>query len=176
MWAFSDESERGGRMLFGVLMLRIGAVAGARNELRRLLLPGQRRVHTSDESARRRRVLLDLVAGLPGHAIVFELRRPMGVNRVEARDRLLTEAARTVVRAGVTTWTLDDQHPVQAVRDRRQIDGAFANVEHSPAYDHRPAPAEPLLWAIDAIVWAIGAGSPWSQRIDHLVAKIEIEP
>jgi hypothetical protein len=100
MWAFSDESERGQRMLLAVVFVPSGALDGARAELRKLLLPGQRRIHTSDESSRRRRLLLDAVAG-----------------------------------------------------------------PHCPAYDHRPARTEPLLWAADAVCWAVGAGPEWQRRL-----------
>ena len=50
MWAFSDESERANRMILVVAMAPPSAVHAARAQLRELLLPGQRRIHTSDES------------------------------------------------------------------------------------------------------------------------------
>ena len=98
MWAFSDESERGSLMLLGLLLVPAGAAHDARRELRSLLLPGQRRVHTSDESARRRRQLLDVVAGLDAAAVVFTMRRGADVRRVEARSRLLVAAVAEVTR------------------------------------------------------------------------------
>lgn len=52
-WAFSDESERSAVMLMEVVVLDPGAVAEARRASRSLLLPGQRRVHTTHESSRR---------------------------------------------------------------------------------------------------------------------------
>jgi hypothetical protein len=176
MWAFTDESERGSVMLLGLLLVPTGAIHEARRELRALLLPGQRRVHTSDESGRRRRQLLDVVAGLDATAIVLTLRRPSGLRRTEARSRLLAEAAVQAVTRNVVTWILDDQHPAQAARDRQVLDLAFRDLPTAPVYDHRQSASEPLLWAVDAVVWAVGAGNAWRRRTNHLVTVRRIEP
>ncbi len=66
----------------------------------------------SDESERRRRELLDVVAGLETEAIVLTLRREMGVSRAE----------------------------------------------------RKPSHGEPLIWAIDATLWAVGSGGDWRRR------------
>jgi hypothetical protein len=175
VWAFSDESERGSLMLFGLLLVPAGAVHDARRELRELLLPGQRRVHTSDESARRRRQLLDVVRGLDAGAVVFTIRRPAVTSRAAARSRLLATAAVEVVGRHIVTWILDDQHPAQAARDRQDLEGALRGVPTPPIYDHRPSASEPLLWAADAIVWAVGAGKDWRRRIENMVSVHRIE-
>ena len=168
-WAFSDESERGSSMLLGVVFVPTGAVASIRRDLRGLLLPGQRRVHTAKESPRRRRVMLDLVASLEVEAVVLLHRRKAGTHRVEARHDLVVAATRLVTDHGVSTWVLDDQEPVQSARDRHSI-ATVAGPMAPLVYDHRPSRLEPLLWAADALVWATGAGGEWRRRIDHLVA------
>jgi hypothetical protein len=66
MWAFSDESERSGVMLFAVAVIDPGDVDSARRKLRALLLAGQRQVHTAKEAPRRRRVLLVTVGAIDG--------------------------------------------------------------------------------------------------------------
>ena len=38
-----------------------------------------------------------------------------------------------------------------------------------PVYDHRSSTSEPLLWAVDAVVWAVGAGGDWRRRVDPIV-------
>lgn len=70
LWAFSDESERAGLMLVTVVLLPPGAAQDIRATMRGLLLPGQRRVHTAQESPRRRRVVLDTVARIDELAAV----------------------------------------------------------------------------------------------------------
>jgi hypothetical protein len=175
-WAFSDESERGSTMLLGLLLVPVGEVHQARRALQALLLPGQRRIHTSDESARRRRQLLDVVASLDASAVVLTLRRPASLRRAGARDALLTAAAHEVTRRRVVTWVLDAQHPAQAVRDRRAIDQALRGITSPPIYDHHSAASEPLLWAVDAVVWAVGAGNDWRRRVEPIVTIRRIEP
>jgi hypothetical protein len=88
MWAFSDESERSGTMLLSVVLILPADMPAARARLSGLLLPGQRSLHTSDESARRRRLILDavgLTAGLS--AAVWRYRRPPRVDREVAANR-----------------------------------------------------------------------------------------
>ena len=88
VWVFSDESERGSTMLLGLLFVPVGGVQDGRRALQALLLPGQRRIHTSDESARRRRQLLDVVGALDATGLVLTLRRPSSLTRVAAPRRV----------------------------------------------------------------------------------------
>jgi hypothetical protein len=77
-------------------------------------------------------------------------------------------AAAIVVDEGATTWVLDDQDPAQSTRDRHAIAAALGR-DVALVYDHRPSRDEPLLWVVDVVVWAVGAGWEWSRRIDALV-------
>ena len=179
MWAFSDESERAGVMLLGVVLIKPGDLAAARAQMAGLLLPGQRRVHTSDESDRRRRVVLDTVARTGGlSAVVARYRRPTGLGRLAARHLLLQAATGLVVGSGATAWALDNQDPAQVVRDRASIAHALEGVDRRlhPAYDHRPASSEPMLWAADAVCWAVGAGGEWQGRLGGTVIVRDIGP
>jgi hypothetical protein len=94
-WAFSDESERGSLMLFGMMTVSTAEVVRARKELRALLLPGQRRVHTAKESPPRRRQLLDVVGGLDVEAIVL----PTGCSTARTRCRPRETDARSIMRS-----------------------------------------------------------------------------
>jgi len=167
-WAFSDESERGSSMLLGVGFVPTAAIITARRELRGLLLPGQRRVHMAKESPRRRKVVLDLVRELELDALILVHRRQAGTHPVEARRRLIVAAAGLVTARGASTWVLDDQEQVQAARDRHDI-ATVLGPDATVVYDHRPSRDEPLLWAIDDVVWAAGARSEWSRRVSHLL-------
>jgi len=179
VWAFTDESERSGVMLLAVVILDPGEVEGARKVLRRLLLPGQRRVHTAKESPRRRRAVLGTVARIDGlSAAVLRYRRPAGVGRVSARRLLLQAACGLAVGSGVTSWVLDDQDESQRLRDRAASAQALAGVDRHlhPVYDHHSAPAEPLLWAADAVCWAVGAGAEWQARIAGILTVRDLRP
>jgi hypothetical protein len=142
VWAFSDESERANTLIVSVVIGSPPAIRQTRAELRALLLPGQRRIHTSDESARRRRHVLDTIGRLDSvktTALCF--RRPAGVTRVEARRILLHAATQLVARHDVAAWTLDDQDPRQLARDRATIAAALRQRRSlTPlTYDHRPS-------------------------------------
>lgn len=166
-------------MVLSVVLVPTGAVDDARAQLRGLLLAGQRRVHTAKESPRRRRVLLDTVARTEGFsAVVLRHRRAQGVDRLAGRHLLLQAAAGLVVGSGATAWTLDDQDPTQQVRDRASIAHALGGVDRRlhPVYDHHPAHAEPLLWAADAVCWAVGAGGDWRRRIAGILTVRDIRP
>jgi len=178
MRAFSDESERADRMLVGIVFVPTDALGAARTELRGLLLPGERRIHTAKESPHRRRALLDLVNGLDLRAVVLRLRRPVGLHRIEGRSLLLEAATGIVVGSGASAWTLDDQDPAQCMRDRASIAHALAGLDHRAqlVYDHRPGHAEPLPWAADALCWAAGAGPAWRRRVAGIVQVRDISP
>jgi hypothetical protein len=162
-------------MLFGVLVVSESEVLRARRELRALLLAGQRRVHTAKESPARRRVLLDTVVALDVTVVVFSLRRAPGVSRAAARRRLLEAATGAVRDRGVTSWVLDRQDLAQAGRDRRAIVAALGT-DHEITYRHQPSHEEPLLWAVDAVVWAFGAGGDWRRRVGDLVEPRQLRP
>jgi hypothetical protein len=179
MWAFSDESERANRMILAVVSARPSDVHAARATMRGLLLPGQRRIHMSDESPRRRRVILDAVADLDGlAATVFTLRRPMGHTRAQGRALLLGAATRHLVDSQVTSWILDNQHPAERDRDRAAIAAVLRTCtpKQPLTYDHRRAHSEPMLWTADSVCWAFGAGGHWRQRIAHVINLRNIDP
>jgi hypothetical protein len=107
--------------------------------------------------------------------VVLSARRAVGASRSVVRRRLL-EAATVVVRPrGVTTWVLDCQDVAQAGRDRQAIARVLGD-DHPLCYEHRPSREEPLLWAVDALVWAFGAGRDWRRRASHLIEPRELEP
>jgi hypothetical protein len=142
VWAFSDESERANTLILSVVIGAPPAIHQARAELRALLLPGQRRIHTSDESARRRRLVLDTIGRLVDvQATALCFRRPAGVTRVEARRVLLHAATQLVAAQRVVAWTLDDQDPAQLARDRATIARALRQLGRATllTYDHRPS-------------------------------------
>jgi hypothetical protein len=177
VWAFSDESERADRMLVGVVLIPTGALDTARSRLRGLLLPGQRRIHTSNESSRRRRALLDTLARIENlTGVVLAFRRPPGTDRVAGRRRLLTAATEQVVHRGVTAWILDDLPPSQRMRDRASVEAALRVLTTGPVpvYDHRRSHTEPLLWAADALCWAAGSGGDWWRRVSGLAEVQEV--
>ena len=179
MWAFSDESERAATMFYTVVLVPPGAIDAARESMRGLLLPRERSLHTTKESPSRRKQILDVVARSQGvSAVTIRYRRRPRVERIDGRRLLLQAATGLVVASGVNFWLLDDQDPVQRDRDRTVITHALAGIDRvlRPTFDHRPSRDEPLLWAADAVCWAVGAGGQWRQQINAVLTVRTIGP
>ncbi len=68
---FVDESCRGGEYLLAAVTVDARSVKASRTATRRMLLPGERRMHFSKETASRRRQLLDQIVRLPLSATVL---------------------------------------------------------------------------------------------------------
>ena len=178
MWAFSDESERAAVMFVAVAVVSPADIDKGRVSLREPLLAGQRRVRTAKESPRRRRVVLDAVACIDGLSVtVLRYRRHAGVDHVTGRRILLEAATALIVRQRVTAWTLDDMPPSQRARDRNTIGHALARTSAGHVtFDHRRSHTEPMLWAADAVCWAVGAGGDWRRRVEGVLTVIEVDP
>jgi hypothetical protein len=95
---------------------------------------------------------------------------------VAARRLLVAQAANDALAQGVVSWTLDDQEPIQAGRDRRAIQHALGAAHDSMLYDHRPGHDEPMLWAVDAIVWAVGTRGHQLDRVRRITDIRTVRP
>ena len=173
---FSDESERSGLMLFGVVLVSTGDLAP-----RVLRWPacssrasggctpptsptaGARSCSTPWPAPWASQPSCSATAG--------RHRRPL------ARHLLLQAATGLVVGSGVSSWALDNQVPAQVLRDRASIAHALDGVDRHlhPATTTAPA-SEPLLWAADAICWAVGAGGDWQRRLGSVVTVRDLGP
>jgi hypothetical protein len=108
---------------------------------------------------------------------VLRYRRPAGINHVTGRRRLIEASAGLIVRQAVTTWTLDDMPPSQRARDRNTIGHSLARSgANYVTFDHRRSSTEPLLWAADAVCWAVGAGGDWRRSVDAILTVIDVDP
>jgi hypothetical protein len=174
-WAFSDESRRPGVMYVGLVVVETHAVVAARRTLHTLLMPGQRRLHLTDERAGRRSQILNAVSDLSVEALI--LRTPTsGTSIVRARRRLLAACVEELVARGVGRWTLDGVEAIQRDRDRADISAAVARLDADLLYDHEPSFAEPLLWAADAVTWASGSGSMAARALVERCSSRLVEP
>jgi hypothetical protein len=100
------------------------------------------------------------------------------VDRVAARAVLLGAAAQLIVDRAVIAWTLDNMHPAERATDRHIIDRRLRRADPAmpTMFEHRPAHEEPLLWAVDAVCWATGAGGDWRRRIETILTVVDLEP
>ena len=92
------------------------------------------------------------------------------------RAAVMFVAVALSVRQRVTAWTLDDMPPSQRARDRNTIGHALARASAAHVtFDHRRSNTEPMLWAADALCWAVGAGGDWRRRVEGVLTVIEVD-
>lgn len=178
-WAYSDESERANTMSMTVAMIAPARAGEIRSTMRGLLLPGQRRVHMAKEGARRQRAIVDVIGSLQGvEAVTARLRRPMQLDRVEARRHLIEHVLDLAIARGVGSWTLEDVPPSQRARDNDAISRVLRlnGAQDRLVYDHRRSHEEPMLWIPDVLGWAVGAGGDWRRRTRGAVEIQEVVP
>jgi len=92
--AFVDESVRPGRYLLGAVIVATDEAGRLRRAVRKLLLPGQRKLHFKTEGRRRRRELLDALGQLDVEAIVYSCRLSNDVGAEVARSRCVAALVR----------------------------------------------------------------------------------
>jgi len=154
--AWIDESQSNARLDPGTYILSAAIIENAaadvtREIIRRLLLPGQRKLHWRDE--RRHDLIVSTIAALDVEHLVVVHSAPGTSTRPERQRRLcLARLLPELAALGVTNAILesrgrkDDQRDIDAlnfIRRRRLIGGDLR-------IDHVGGPADPLLWIPDA--------------------------
>mgnify|MGYP001314738047 CR=1 FL=1 len=187
MWqAFIDESESDRRRDPDVYILSAALVdqadlADARAEIRRLLRPGQRKLHWRAESDRTREVIAKTIASLPAlHVIVVRVGRP-GERSERRRRKCLERLAYELDHRGVLHLTAEAREPKQNAADLHHFRNLRAAQRIQPRMRlyHVPGPGEPLLWLADAVAGAVTAartGAPrYLQMLDGLIELVSVE-
>ena len=170
---YLDVSKRANRYLIASTTVDAAGAIEVRRELGRLVLPGQRRLHFKSESDRRRRELLDAIAGLSCVVRVYSVRR---LAEPDARTLALSAVVRDVQAAGG-----DSTVYIERVEGLESLDQATISRTRSrqPSLTwHHLSPSEdPVLWVSDAVAWAVGAGGPWRDRVDAVLdGLVELSP
>ena len=164
---FVDESVRRDYVLSAV---RVDPrdLSTARSYVRKLLLGGERRIHFSKESNRRRR---ELLARLSDHGFDVAL-YAAPAHYPLARQRLLTQLVADVG-AELHRLVLESRDAGDVADQRHLIDlhrgGLFPD---TATYEHLRPHEEPLLWVADALAWSYGAAGDWHRRIETMVTLV----
>jgi hypothetical protein len=174
MHVFVDESERPHAYLLGaVLVVDPAALDRIRAGLRDLRRRGQRRVHFAKESNPRRREILSELAtsGLRGRVYSCPAQTK------EAREACLLALVADIVPAGARRLVLESRESMNHL-DIRVINSALRKYgERQLVYLHLRPAEEPLLWAADAVAWAVGAGGDWRRRAEPVLDDvIQLKP
>jgi len=161
--SFLDESscvlsEKHQEYMVGAAILEADACDDIRTELRPLLLPGQIKLHWTDEGRRRRIRIIDAIASLgPMNVIVShisERQRKTERFRRKCLELMYYEFASMELHDVV----LESRSPKQDGRDRAHIVALQGQgLDRRIRVAHRRGGDEPLLWIADAVLGAVNS-------------------
>jgi len=162
-FVFVDESKAHDYLLIAAVV-RPAQLAAARKAIRRLVLPGQRRIHMYKESDARRRQLLSVIGQLGIDVTIYRASRAYPAEVIR-RDRCIAALVADATRARHIELIFELDASIYR-RDQAQINDAMRlnNCVDRLAYRHSQASTEPLLIIPDAIGWAWAKGGDWRCR------------
>ncbi len=170
MHAYVDESFRGDYIMCAVLVPD-ARVASARTASRKLLKPGQTRVHRAKESDGHRRELISAIVEIETNSQIVAVRMGSQSQR-QARDACLRKLTLALLERGVTRLVLEscdqDADDRQVIGDELPAAARLGNV----SVVHHRAHEEPLLWMADVVAWSYAKGGWWRQRVQPFIAEI----
>jgi len=167
--AFVDESIRGRRYLLGCVLIEARSLAETRRTMDDLR-HARRRIHFHNESTKRRREILSVLAELPLTAVVHVSRVGHQRREFEARATCLAALVGRLQSEGVARLVIesrDDDRDDVAVIQRARVP------QPRLVFEHRAPLDEPMLWVADAVTWAAGAGAQWRELIAPILQGID---
>ncbi|TCL86147.1 hypothetical protein EDF31_10442 [Curtobacterium sp. PhB142] len=170
---FVDESKTKGYLMVAVVVAP-GEQTTLRRKIRALVLPGQRRLHFTNESDSRRRHVLSTLdqIGVRAHLVRSDLKH-------EPSDRAacLRELVALAASAGHERIVLERDVSIERADKKVLYDAVHAHgVRDALTYAHETAHHEPLLWAADAIAWSQAKGGDWRRRTQPMIVSAAIRP
>ena len=163
---FVDESKARG---YYVVATAVSAalLRAAEKDLRKLLRPGQSRIHFKSERHSRRRLILARMCELDVRCSVWVVKhRPDKI----ARPTCLAALANEAVKGRATRLIMERDQSLE-VHDRQLIARVLRREGGSSLrYEHANPRERPLLWVSDAVAWCHSNGGDWERRCDAIVA------
>lgn len=166
---FVDESKSTGLLLVGACY-DAEDVAMGRARLKKLLLPGQERLHFSHERDVRRRRILHVATRDVSSVVVVQSDSSLPPSR--QRQLALSELAIQAVCGGVSRMWIEQDDSVLTF-DRKVMfeHSRMSGAPDSLSYGWLRPRQEPLLWAADGIAWAWAHGGVWR---DMVAERVEV--
>lgn len=182
--AFGDESASRRRLdpdvyLLAAVVLDPGRVAEVREQANELLLLGQVKAHWRNDTDDRHDTVIESVAAMAIKSIVVVREGPPDERAERRRRKCLERFIHELEQNGCEHLTLESRGRADDRNDRTLLDTMRARKLSSLLrLDHKPGPADPLLWLPDAICGAVVAartGEPrWLDALENCVQIIEI--
>lgn len=182
MRGFIDESSavRSGtrqEYLVGAAVVPPGDCEDIRAELKPLLLPGQIKVHWTDESEKRRQTIVDAIIGLGAMNFVVTHVSERSNKTERFRRKCMERLYFELGAADVWDLTLESRTPPQDKGDRRHIVALQGQgYDRRIRISHARGGDEPLLWIPDALLGALNsARGDDPQYWDRLSETVVVE-
>jgi hypothetical protein len=168
---FVDESKRRG-FLLAAAAVESDQLAGLRRHIMALRLPGQRRLHMTSESDRRRKTILAAMIETAGPCVTIYQVAAHRSDR-EARDLAMTRLVDDAAKMGAARLIIERDEPAvvsdrRIIRDRTTRAGCLDTL----AYVHRRPHEDCLLAIPDAAAWCWAKGGDWRHRARPLVSDV----
>ncbi|NAS25140.1 hypothetical protein GT755_26085 [Herbidospora sp. NEAU-GS84] len=180
--AWGDESGSDARLDPGTYLMAVAVgeahvVPHVREQMRGLLLRGQRKVHWRDESHDRRLKLVDAIADLPVEGFVV-VRVAGEADRPERRRRKCLETLfreLSVLECG--ELVLESRGPADDRRDREMLEHLRRRRSLTAPLRlfHEPGPSEPMLWIPDVLCGAVGHSRTGAgEYLERLASRVTV--
>jgi hypothetical protein len=159
-YAFIDESQAG-RYRLCVVAVQQSQLTEIRSSLESLRLPGQRRIHMSKESDRRKSQICQLISKLPGWDSIVIESGPKKRITPETRQELFLLAAQHPLWNKIQVVVVEDSN--ERMRDRRTLSWLNKYGDHKFDYRFEKPSQESCLWLADVIAWSMSKGGAWKK-------------
>lgn len=167
-YVYADESKRGGYVMAAVMLSDPEA---ARKAVRRLVLPGQRRLHMVRERPARKHLIIDTLAAVGAAATIYDAGHGHP-SELAARAACLRALVADLHGGEVQLVIERDEglvrHDSQWLIEATRATGQRATMR----FGHRHAGTEPLLALPDAVAWCWTKGGDWRRRVDSVVTAV----
>jgi len=167
MHVFVDESERANRYLMCAVIVAPTVIREVRRALQQLCLPGQYRIHMTKERPARRRLILGRIGELPLRCRIYASPTPVAVARAACLTRMVVD----LDELPLTRLVVEPVESYIPADISTIFHAALKIAHHRFTYEHVLARHEPILWAADAVAWAVGAGGDWLRRAAGVVER-----
>lgn len=144
--------------LIGAALIPAGLCEEVREQVRKLALPGQIKLHWTDEGESRRRAIVKRLAELaPMTVVITHLSERMKKNE-RCRRKCLEALYHDMVEMESFDLTLEHRSDAQNSKDRAHIVSLQGQgLDKRVRIDHRRGGDEPLLWIADVLLGAVNA-------------------
>ncbi|MGQ0840488.1 hypothetical protein [Actinokineospora sp.] len=168
---FVDESRRNSTYLVAAALIQENhQLRHVRALMRRLRMPGARRIHFKHE---RDSVQKDIAAAV----VDAQLRARIYVGRGKAetvRRKALRAMVLELEPLHLRRLVFDSRGHALDRSDRQVISSCLPySADLTPfSYEHMRSHEEPALWVPDVVAWCWGAGGEWRRRIEPIVENV----